>query len=217
MEDDDEFGDLYTDVLRPFAISSSSDDHHHHPHSPQPSTIDLNLNPNQIPCAAPHSSNDAPPPSINQIAIHDPLPENQAGSDHAAPELPARVSPEPNPVETLDDGGGGEAGDAAAIDPMDRDVKFDIEEDEGGGAEEPVIPGLSGGEAMDVDGGGGGGGGEGDDWDSDSEDDLQIVLNDDNRMAMERGGVVDDDDEDEDGGLVIVAGGDPGQGLEEQD
>ncbi|XP_057429218.1 FIP1[V]-like protein isoform X2 [Lotus japonicus] len=200
MEDDDEFGDLYTDVLRPFAIS----DHH----SPQPTTtIDLN----QIPSAAPH---DTPPPSTNQ---------NQPGSPEIAPELPPRVSPQPDPVEALNDGGGEEAGDDAAanaIDPMDRDVKFDIEEDDGGGAAlEPVIPGLSGGDAMDVDGGtaGGGGGGEGDDWDSDSEDDLQIVLNDDNRMAMERGGVVDDDDEDEDGGLVIVAGGDPSQGLEEQD
>lgn len=130
------------------------------------------------------------------------------------PEIADRASPESKPVAVND---GAEVA-AEGDDPMDRDVKFDIEDEDAGGSE-PVIPGLSAGGGDEVlprvDEGGGGGGG--DDWDSDSDDDLQIVLNDDNHMAMERGGMVDDDDKDEDGGLVIVAGGDPNQGLEEQE
>nr|XP_027185983.1 FIP1[V]-like protein isoform X2 [Cicer arietinum] len=214
MEDDDEFGDLYTDVLRPFATESSPSA----PHQSHTSSIDLN----QIPCASSHSNNDAP----DLISPPDP-------TEHVPPLLKKAESPDgfrvllqPADKASLDskpvavDDGGDVV--VEGNDPMDReDVKFDIEDEDGGGSE-PIIPGLSGGEGVDeafrrADEGGGGFDGGNDDWDSDSDDDLQIVLNDDNHMVMEKGGVVDDDDnEDEDGGLVIVAG-EPNQGLEEQE
>ncbi|KAL2322126.1 hypothetical protein Fmac_026505 [Flemingia macrophylla] len=183
MEDDDEFGDLYTDVLRPFASPSSS--------APAPPSLDLNLNATQIPCDAPHADSPAPshlPPS-------------------AAEEPPKIIDAEPPPDSSLPAAAG------EGVDPMDRDVKFDIEEEEeeeegGDVGSEPVIPGLSGAAPAE----------EGDDWDSDSEDDLKIVLNENNHMAMERGGMVDGDEEeeDEDEGLVIV-GADPNQAAEEQE
>lgn len=252
MEDDDEFGDLYTDVLQPFASSSSAPQPHHS--SPAPPSIDLNLNAPEIPYAAPHSNSPARHPSSDQIAppeIRESTPATAAsaaaidGSDDAPGE--PRVDKQEKSAEgarVLDGGdaefaepdsnGGKEwiAGceaEAKGDDLMDKDVKFDIEDDDGDGiGSEPVIPGLS----TDAAGGSGGDGpgdlrrvdrgGEGgdDDWDSDSDDDLQIVLNDNSHTAMERGGMVgdgDDDDEDEDGGLVIVADGDPNQGVEEQD
>ncbi|KAK7411601.1 hypothetical protein VNO78_03036 [Psophocarpus tetragonolobus] len=190
MEEDDEFGDLYTDVLRPFSSAPQP-----HQSSPAPSSIDLNLNLNlnlnaaaQIPCDAPHANSPAPHQTQSKIKI-------------------AVAEPPPPPDANLCGG----AGD----DPMDRDVKFDIEEEDGGEiGSEPVIPGLSGVAAAAEDGG------EGEDWDSDdSEDDLKIVLNENNHMAMERGGMVDGEEEEEDGDeeLVIVAGGDPNQGVEEQE
>ncbi|WJX25188.1 hypothetical protein P8452_14251 [Trifolium repens] len=178
MDEDDEFGDLYTDVLLPFATESSPSVPHTTPPS---SSIDLN----QIPSAASHSINDQDKP---------PVKNDEESPDGVRVLLePADRDSKPLAVE--------------GNDPMDQDdVKFDIE-DEDGGVSEPVIPGLSGGHGVE-DGN--------DDWDSDSDDDLQIVLNDDNHLAMEKGGLVDDDEEDEDGGLVIVTG-EPSQGLEEQE
>lgn len=91
----------------------------------------------------------------------------------------------------------------------EKEVNFDIEEESTneipGMGLDAVIPGLSGAapvrntennnpEGSRRDGG--------DDWDSDdSEDDLQIVLNDNNPMGMERGNGEEDDDD----GLVIMA------------
>lgn len=227
MEDDDEFGDLYTDVLRPFASESSSSAPHPHHTSPAPSSsIDLNLNLNlnlnqfQIPSAASHFNDALPRPSdqITPSDRHETAPP--AAVLDVPPKLPlGKEGESADGVRVLLDRalldsktvaiGDGSDVVAECIDPMDGEVKFDIE-DEDGGSSEPVIPGLSGV-------GGYEGGGANDDWDSDSEDDLQIVLNDDNHMAMEKGGMVDEADEDEDGGLVIVAGGEPSQGLEEQE
>jgi hypothetical protein len=182
MDEDDEFGDLYTDVLLPFATESSPSVPHTTPPS---SSIDLN----QIPSAASHSINDQDkPPVKNDEESPDGVRVLLEPADRAC-----SLDSKPLVVE--------------GNDPMDQDdVKFDIE-DEDGGVSEPVIPGLSGGQGVE-DGN--------DDWDSDSDDDLQIVLNDDNHLAMEKGGLVDDDEEDEDGGLVIVTG-EPSQGLEEQE
>lgn len=256
MEDDDEFGDLYTDVLRPFASSSSSSAPQPHHSSPAPPSIDLNLNAPEIPYAVPHSNSPAPHPSPDQIApseISESTPATAAaaaidGRDEAPGELRVDKQEESAGGGRVIDSGdaefsdraspdlnrgkewiaGGEVG-AKGDDLMDKEVKFDIEDDGDGIGLEPVIPGLStdvaGGGGSDgagdmrrVDGGGENGEGGNDDWDSDSDDDLQIVLNDNSHMAMERGGMVgDDDDEDEDGGLVIVADGDPNQGVEEQD
>ncbi|OMO90894.1 Pre-mRNA polyadenylation factor Fip1 [Corchorus olitorius] len=234
MEDDDEFGDLYTDVLRPFSSASttSSSPAVPQPHQPSPAPapphrpIDLNLQsedddvalfaaPRQIPATQTLAPVKSPPiPSA-------PAPAAVSASDS----IPNRDSaPEPMVIDSKQEPSDG------------KDVKFDIEE--GGsngiedlGSDDPIIPGLSepvrqddsrknntgnnngvrGGEAEAE---------EGDDWDSDSEDDLQIVLNDNNHgpMAMERGGMMGDDDDDEDGDpLVIVADGDANQGMEEQD
>ncbi|XP_027338776.1 FIP1[V]-like protein isoform X2 [Abrus precatorius] len=233
MEDEDEFGDLYTDVLRPFALSSSSAPQPHHS-SPAPASFDLNTP--QIPCDAPHSNSPAPnrlpSPQPRQPTLSAAAPIDSHNDAPAQP--PAHGEEESaDGVKILDAefadralqdskvGAGSQVG-AEGVDPMDRDVKFDIEDEDGGDVgSEPVIPGLSGGggevlRRVEEEGG------EGDDWDSDSEDDLKIVLNDNNHMAMERGGMGDDDvgvddDDDEDGGLVIVAGGDPNQGAEEQE
>ncbi|XP_061365832.1 FIP1[V]-like protein [Gastrolobium bilobum] len=246
MEEDDEFGDLYTDVLRPFASSSSlSSAPQPHQSSPAPSFIDLNLNLNapQISYAAPHSDSSAPdqitppdrresiPAAVAVDAVIDGGGEDASGDPRVhkdeesadgdgARVLDAEFADRASTERVaVDDGGEVEV---KGVDLVDREVKFDIEDDAGNDiGSEPVIPGLSSdaaaGVSLRVDEGGDNGG-EGDDWDSDSDDDLQIVLNDNNHMAMERGGMVDDDDEeDEDGGLVIVAGGDPNQGVEEQE
>lgn len=222
MDDDDEFGDLYTDVLLPFATDSPPPPHT----SPAPSSIDLN----QIPRAASHSINDAPDqldPPDNRLTAptqDEPEPEPEPEPPLKKEEESAddvRVLLEPPDMSSMDS----KPASADVIvegnnnnNPMDQnqddEVKFDIEDEDGGGSE-PVIPGLSGGEGLEEGGGYDGGGGN-EDWDSDSDDDLQIVLNDDNHMAMENVGVMEGDNEDEDGGLVIVAG-ETNQGLEEQE
>lgn len=233
MEDDDEFGDLYTDVLRPFSSTSttSSSSVAPQPHQPSPTPahphrpIDLNLQsldddstlfgvPRPIPATqtlAPFKSPLPPPPA--------------AAAPGALPDSIPKCDSTPEPMvldskQELNDG---------------KDVKFDIEE--GGsngiediGSDDPIIPGLTesvrqedsgrnnSGNDNEIRGGQAEAEGEGDDWDSDSEDDLQIVLNDNNHgpMAMEGGGMMGDDDEDGDP-LVIVADGDANQGMEEQD
>lgn len=236
MEDDDEFGDLYTDVLRPLESSQSSSA----PQTHQPSTapqpyrpIDLNLRneEDEILCAAPHSNPSLPhPPDTHTLAPADSVPANSTkdadsaggsrGLEDKGVELPK--------VDTVDSNIGGKT-----VDLMDKDVNFDIEEDNNETDDmglDPVIPGLS--ETLPVNdsavniGNPEGSRKEGergeDDWDSDdSEDDLQIVLNDNNHgpMAMERGGIggnAEGDDDDEDG-LVIVADGELNQPMEEQE
>ncbi|KAJ7979626.1 FIP1 [Quillaja saponaria] len=270
MEDDDEFGDLYTDVLRPFASSSTSVSQPQQPSPPAPSyihrPIDLNIqtDDDEILHGARYSNSDVPCQPINHTVassyiepIQDPT---SAGPANLGLNMIERDERKENSIEEVKgfedgdvelrkredvnygsesaiDGNQKEAG-VKDSDLMDKEVKFDIEED-GTGIEdmgsEPIIPGLSNG------GGDGGlsvhglatnaeasrrdneigGQGEGYDWDSDSEDDLQIVLNDNNHghMVMEGGGMVGDDgEEDEDGDpLVIVADGDPTQAAEEQE
>ncbi|GLU01372.1 hypothetical protein SLE2022_186830 [Rubroshorea leprosula] len=224
MEDDDEFGDLYTDVLRP--ISSASAPLPHQPSvlpAPLHSPIDLNLqsDPNDILYGASH-----PNPHARNLASSsaDSIPGLQTDRDSAAkPRVLDTRDVKLTTMASKEEIGGG------------NDVKFDIEEGNGGIDDlnsDPIIPGLS--ESGNPDESGrndlgkentiGGGEvceeGEGDDWDSDSEDDLQIVLNDNSRgpMSMERGVMDEDDDDDEDGEpLVIVADGDANQGMEEQD
>lgn len=234
MDDDDEFGDLYTDVLKPFAPSSAAAAAE--PPAPPRRPIDLNLKTAAAAAAAAgvdagededdddaaslfgaRRRDDPPPPppppnkalflSLNSVR------NESAGSGDS--DLPARVLDPPG--EKLDAqrgaGGGKESGD---LDSVDADVKFDIEENHEHGMD-LVIPGLSG--PREPSGGRDGNGG--DDWDSDSEDDLQIVLND---NAAHHGpvGVIGDaggeEDDDEDGDpLVIVADGDPSQPLVEQE
>ncbi|XP_012441959.1 FIP1[V]-like protein [Gossypium raimondii] len=221
MEDDDEFGDLYTDVLKPFSsaaappLQPSTPTHFHRPIDSNPQSQggdddDILFGPSR---SIPDTQNLAP------LKFHPVLPPAVA----AAAALGSIPNSAPEPM-VLDSG---------------KEVVFDIEEGgskeiEDSGLDDPIIPGLTDSvrqedSGRNDDGGDGGlrgsgqveaeADGEGDDWDSDSEDDLQIVLNDNNHgpMAMERG-VIGEDDDDEDGDpLVIVADADANQGMEEQD
>lgn len=224
MEDDDDFGDLYTDVLQPFSSSLSSP-----PVPLQPSTavsshqrpIDLNIrnedDDDEIGCGAPTITPDKS--VVNSV-------QNSITTDN---DLPPGVSR----VLGFTDAKITNTGDVSFFESNkeEKDLNFDIEEGNTGTAEESgsMIPGLSfeaeDSKKSEVDLSGGGGGPiQEDDWDedSDSEDDLKIVLNDTNHgpMGMERGmmGDGDDNDDDEDGDpLVIVADGVPGQPMEEQD
>ncbi|XP_056176744.1 FIP1[V]-like protein isoform X2 [Syzygium oleosum] len=253
MDDDDEFGDLYTDVLKPFASSSSSSSAAAAPApqpppltSPEPPAaappppppprrppIDLNLK-TSVPAGAGDGAEeeeeddddgatlfgarrrgDPPPPSRALSLSLNSVKNESAGSGDA--DLPARVlDPPPGEKSDARRGAGGGSG-SRDLDSMDADVKFDIEENNEHGMEDPVIPGLSG--PREPSGARDGNGG--DDWDSDSEDDLQIVLNDNTAHHGPMGAIGDaggEDDDDEDGDpLVIVADGDPNQPLVEQE
>ncbi|XWS26276.1 hypothetical protein CRYUN_Cryun26dG0017700 [Craigia yunnanensis] len=233
MEDDDEFGDLYTDVLMPFSSTSTTSLSSAAPQPHLPSStpahlhrpIDLNLlqsqdddntlfgAPRPIPATQTLAPFKSPPPAIPAAAAPDSIPNRD-------------LAPEPMVLDSKQEPADG------------KGVKFDIEEGgsngiEGIGSDDPIIPGLTesvrqedsgrnnNGSDNGIRGGEAEAEGEGDDWDSDSEDDLQIVLNDNNHglMAMERVGVTgEDDNEDEDGDpLVIVADGDANLGVEEQE
>ncbi|CAL0304927.1 unnamed protein product [Lupinus luteus] len=210
QDDEDEFGDLYGDVLLPYTAPLSNSD------APILSTnqITLPLRPDSTRAAAEEEPDD-------RARVRDGVAESVSKSEEDRTLLDSKKE-----LVAAIDGEG--------VDLLDKEVKFDIEDDDdgsGGGeigevGSELVIPGL----LYEDDGSGGGGGGhgggggvgDGDDWDSDSDDDLKIVLNDNNHMAaMERGGIVDDndndDDDDDDGELVIVTNGDPNQGVEEQE
>ncbi|XVE53676.1 hypothetical protein DITRI_Ditri03aG0021700 [Diplodiscus trichospermus] len=227
MEDDDEFGDLYTDVLRPFSSTStiSLSSAAPQPHLPSSTPahihrpIDLNL-----------QTQDDDIGALRSIAA------TQTLAPLKSPPPPPVAAAAPRSIPNRDS-----ASEPMVLDskqePTDgKDVKFDIEEGgsngvEGTGSDDPIIPGLtkavrqedSGRNSNGIRSGGEGEAeGEGDDWDSDSEDDLQIVLNGHNHgpMAMERGGMMgeEEDDDDEDGDpLVIVADGDSNQGMEGQE
>ncbi|KAF7806511.1 FIP1[V]-like protein [Senna tora] len=215
MEDDDEFGDLYTDILLPFASTSSS--------APQPPSssrsIDLNLQTDQEEetfHAASYPNSDVPHPASN--SKQDESSEGAMVPERGDAESAEKILPDMN--HGRESSFNDVCSEVAAVrenDLMEKDVKFDIEED-GDGIKDvgsgPIIPGLSSDAGVfapgRID--------EGDDWDSDSEDDLQIVLNDNHHMNVERGGMMgNDDDDDEDSELVIVADGDPIQAVEEQE
>lgn len=228
MEDDDEFGDLYTDVLKPFTSSSSAASQPPQT-SPEPvpprRPLDLNLKTSH-PAGADDDAedddanlsgaqrrDDPPPPNKSLSLSLNSVKNESAGSGDL--DLPARVLYPPG--EKLDAqrgaGGGNESRD---LDLMDADVKFDIEENNEHGMD-PVIPGLSGPRELS----GARDGNGGDDWDSDSEDDLQILLNDNAAHQGPMGAIGDaggEDDDDEDGDpLVIVTDGDTNQPLVEQE
>lgn len=203
MEDDDEFGDLYTDVLRPLSAASQS----HHQTSPaaptslhRPIDLDLNL-----------KSDDHPASVLNSTPSHTLAPTPPLPSSHATPRADTD----------------GEFTD----NDNDVKVKFDKEEGNNGISNDDDVPGIEipgisqngvvNSERQNRNEGEVGEEQE-DDWESDSEDDLQIVLNEDNHRPMLIDGGGGDDDDDEDGDpLVIVADADASnhQGLmvEEQE
>lgn len=192
MEDDDEFGDLYTDVLLPFAASAP---------------------PPQQASAAPAETSQTLRRPIDLNNLHDG--DEDDDDDIDVFRAPASSLPGVTVAQTL-------ALDSAVAEPRggagegsnlrEDEVTFDIEE--ANSVAEEVIPGLGGSpedaEASRRDDGGGG-----EDWDSDSEDDLQIVLN--GPMTMERGGGIGDDDDEDEDELVIVADGDPSGAMEPQE
>ncbi|KAF3665981.1 FIP1[V]-like protein [Capsicum annuum] len=219
MEDDDEFGDLYTDVLRPLTTSVFQ--------SQPPSA------PPQEVTAAGGSTQLTTRPTTRPIDLNINTDDDEVMFGVAPNEMKTLESGSSLPESNLNlnlGAGIGESGresrvlekseDVRLPNFMDDEANIDIvveENDEKEGilmgkeendvgnieADGQLIPGLSipGGDANVED-----------DWDSDSEDDLQIVLNDNNHgpMGMEGMGIgVEDDEDDEDGEpLVIVADND---------
>ncbi|XP_021996767.1 FIP1[V]-like protein isoform X2 [Helianthus annuus] len=194
MEDDDEFGDLYTDVLQPLQTTSSA--------PPIDNTIPsddeeilfgsksvTNSKPNQ----SDHNLNFNLNLSNKDEAAQNPDPEPRVlGSSSGFMKLEHKGI-QKDPIFDHKDNKDFDKGE------IFKEENFGIEE---GGEEEEedgfMIPGLSASGAPvsnSIEPG----------WDdSDSEDDLQIVLNDDNdmgMMGMEGGGGGLDEDEDD---LVIV-------------
>lgn len=211
MDEDDEFGDLYSDVLQPFKPPVVLPPPPPLPHR----SIDLNLR-----------SQDQDGAEANSVSI-------SRVSDNDASKLSATLSQDAT-RRAIGDGVGGDDDDkdmSFDIEEPDADSTPAIPglfvAASGAGA----IPGLATDRGVprdtaiieQVGDGGYGGQGEGDDWDSDSEDDLQIVLNDSSRNVMigadrrsRMGDNEDDDDEDDEEPLVIVADADPNQPMEEQ-
>ncbi|XP_007011968.2 PREDICTED: FIP1[V]-like protein [Theobroma cacao] len=233
MEDEDEFGDLYTDVLKPFSSTSTTSSatasaapQHHQP-SPTPANvhrpIDLNV----------QSQED----DISLFGGSRQIPATQTLAPFKSPSLPpAAAAVVPDSIPRRDSAPKPMVLDSKQEANDGKDVKFDIEEGgsngiEDVGSDDPIIPGLTesvcqedsvrnnNGNDNGIREGEAEAEGEGDDWDSDSEDDLQIVLNDNNHgpMAMERGGMMGEDDDEDGDALVIVADGDANQGVEEQE
>lgn len=222
MEDDDEFGDLYTDVLLPLTASFQSPPP---PADPKPAAgattrpIDLNINSDdeEILYGAPNSN---PKPKFDGSGQEKTLASPQAnlnfdlGAGIGESDSRARVLEKSEDVKLPNTGfhDSNLMMDEANIDIVveEDDDKDDILMEKNQivceNLEEPLIPGLSmlAGDGNNVE----------EDWDSDSEDDLQIVLNDNTHgpMGMERimgVGGEDEDEDDEDGEpLVIVADND---------
>lgn len=201
--DDDEFGDLYTDVLRPLSASIPSS-------SSAPNPLSLTSGDRiQHKNASPDRPLDAvAPPLSGEDPKDEWLPDNwndDDGGDGDVPAPPVASSKAKLEPGLLDRGAEGRV----SLSVRDTDVKIG----EGGEAvrvceeekvdvgdldQDRIIPGLS---AAPLPCNGDLKVSDADDWDSDSEDDLQIVLNDhSHRLPM--GG---DDDEDGEEDLVIIA------------
>uniref|UniRef100_A0A7N0RAK0 Uncharacterized protein n=1 Tax=Kalanchoe fedtschenkoi TaxID=63787 RepID=A0A7N0RAK0_KALFE len=235
MEDDDEFGDLYTDVIQSFPSSSPSSfaaplQKPSVPAQSGPRAIDLNFQLDDE--DGDDECGDAPAGTSNSGVA-------RAASGGGGLELNLSGAAVSSGRESdVRDRGVGDDGENRELgktkesggDFDEGSFRFDLEEEaqDGNGdvGSEPVIPGLSAGS---------GSGGRvddlgreeagGDDWDSDdSEDDLQIVLNDTNHgpLGMEMGGMLGGElDDGQDEGLGIGADGDgmsfQHAGMEEQD
>lgn len=242
MEDDDEFGDLYTDVLTSFPSSSSS------------------LSPAVAVAAATAATSSSQPPPPAVLPTYRPIDLNLQSEDtddipnskfstpsfqreklDAVKNKDSILSNSVKRIENSDEETG--EGDfkiwASAAGtrvlhntdlnlPVKEQHKEEAEDAFGNEEEEeelPVIPGLNNNtlasapktEELSV-------AAAGDEWDSDSdsEDDLQIVLNETHHHApigMDANGMIDDEDEDGEP-LVIVADDDAAgalQPLEDQD
>uniref|UniRef100_A0A1J3IJ04 FIP1[V]-like protein n=1 Tax=Noccaea caerulescens TaxID=107243 RepID=A0A1J3IJ04_NOCCA len=210
MDEDDEFGDLYSDVFQPFqpppAVLPP-------PPPPPHRSIDLNLR-----------SEDQDGAEANSASF-------ARVSDNDASQLSNTLSQDAN-RQAIGEGGGDDKDMSFDIEEPDADSTPAIPGLFVSASKAAALPGLATDRGVtqgtakieQVGDGGYGGQGEGDDWDSDSEDDLQIVLNDSSRNVMigadrrsRMGNNEDDDDDDDDEeALVIVADNDPNQPMEEQ-
>ncbi|XP_037429074.1 FIP1[V]-like protein [Triticum dicoccoides] len=192
MEDDDEFGDLYTDIVLPTA------------EPPRPPPL-AETPPRAAPAPNPNS---APAPASAAAAAGA---EEDDDDDWllGGGEPLAGVDPTTDWVDEDDDGGAAPAVKREVDAKPPPPAAEDPDPLMGVGADDPgaAIPGLSSSAAA-----GGAAGSE--DWDSDSEDDLQIVLNEtDGRRRLG-----EDEGDDEDGeDLLIVADGPHIPGMEEQE
>ncbi|XP_065849365.1 FIP1[V]-like protein isoform X2 [Euphorbia lathyris] len=230
MEDDDEFGTIYTDAFKPSSSSLSS-----LPLPQKPSTADSSQRPIDLNLCNDDDDDTSYGPSVRSPAFtsDQSLVNSVHNSISTENDLAAGVSRVLGATDAKLQNTAKNIGDVANFQSQkeDKDLKFDIEEGQTVTIEDsgPMIPGLTleadDSKKNEIDlSGSRGGREEDDDWeeDSDSEDDLRIVLNDTNHgpLGMERGMMADrdddEDDEDEDP-LVIVANGDPGPPMEEPD
>ncbi|KAJ0515250.1 putative pre-mRNA polyadenylation factor Fip1 domain-containing protein [Helianthus annuus] len=205
MEDDDEFGDLYTDVLQPLQTTSSAPPLQ----SPPVRSSDRIPSDDEEILYGSKSSNSL---KLGQSDLNSNLNLNLSNNnrDIAAVKTDSGVRVlgklEEKVIEqdlNLVHGGNNNNNDN---NNTKEEENFGIEE--GGEEDEFMIPGLSSSGARVLEQGGD----DNNDWDdSDSEDDLQIVLNDDNTvgmnmMGMDGGGGLDGGDDDGGDDLVIVTG-----------
>ncbi|KAK9060678.1 hypothetical protein SSX86_021384 [Deinandra increscens subsp. villosa] len=219
MEDDDEFGDLYSDVLQPLQMSSAP------PPPPIQSTARQPGNSIGINDRIPSDDEEILYGSKSSSNLKSDQPDRNLNKVDGATVKAEQITAAADSVgRVLGSGGGlvkveekdfeldlnlteevnkGEISQMIKDETMEEDLNFGIED---AGEEEFLIPGLSSSGARNFESRGG------DDWDdSDSEDDLQIVLNDDN--LMEGGGGLNEEDGDD---LVIVTGNvDHHQAMEE--
>jgi hypothetical protein len=217
MDDDDEFGDLYTDVLTPFATSISIPQPQSQPQSTS-FTIDLNA----------HTASDDDDDDDDVVIPDSVKPDEEVAPISTAASSGSRLNLnlEADKTEVLGLGlavaesGGFE--DPNSLDESAIDIVVDEIDDGREDKGDVLVDKNEGLVEFDIEEGNNTGIGdeaEGDDWDSDSEDDLQIVLNNDHDLInMDRIGA-DDDDEDEDDPLVILDNGDPNhhQGMDDRD
>lgn len=210
MDEDDEFGDLYSDVLQPFQPPVVLPPPPPLPHR----SIDLNIRSQDQDVAEANSA------SVSRV------------SDNDASKLSITRSQDAT-RQAIGDVGGDDKDMSFDIEEPDADSTPTIPGLFVAATEAGALPGLATDRDVSqvterIEQGGGDGGyggqGDGDDWDSDSEDDLQIVLNDSSRNVMmggadrrsRMGDNEEDDDEDDEEPLVIVADTDPNQPMEEQ-
>ncbi|TVU45298.1 hypothetical protein EJB05_04780 [Eragrostis curvula] len=193
MEDDDDFGDLYTDIIIPTPASTSV------PSNPAPAETQSRPppNPNPTPAATAAAAEDDDDWLLgggDPIPGVDPTGDWADEDDDGAAPAPAPAPPAKREVA------------AAPAKPALAAGNLDPLMGGGVGDSEPLIPGLSSSAAAGAAGS--------DEWDSDSEDDIQIVLNE----TDGRRGLGEDEGDDEEGDdLVIVADGPHIPGMEEQD
>ncbi|XP_072972439.1 FIP1[V]-like protein [Typha angustifolia] len=230
MEDDDEFGDLYTDVLRPFSSSTATVKS-----SPDPLAGVISFDRIQ-----PFRSTSHDPKTIDASVSEDGGEGWMLGRAPPAVEPPANWNDDDDeedvPVRPREEGHSGVSKEERARVSEIPEGGANMAETEGSGNQEVdggigenmevgdlghvlVIPGLAATPAAPaaigpslVLNGGDSKPSASEDWDSDSEDDLQIVLNDNNHGLLpgdrdEKDGIEDDDDEDGEEDLVIVTGG----------